>query len=93
MSPRNKPLRGKEEERRKKEEIHAYRGADNRLARKASEKGRLGPACRDGGDDLSADPPSAVELLRRTGASAKVDVSPINSENPLGGTQGEGGLL
>ena len=28
------------------------------------------------GGDLSSDPPSAVELLRRTGASVKVDASP-----------------
>jgi hypothetical protein len=28
------------------------------------------------GGDLSSDPLSAVELLRRTGASAKVDASP-----------------
>jgi hypothetical protein len=31
---------------------------------------------RQGGGTLSSDPPSAVELLRRTGTSAKVDVSP-----------------
>jgi hypothetical protein len=30
---------------------------------------------KKGGGDLSADPPSAVELLRRTGASAKVGAS------------------
>jgi len=28
------------------------------------------------GGDVSSDPPSAVELLRRTGALAKVDASP-----------------
>ena len=28
------------------------------------------------GGDLSSDPPSAVELLRRTGALAQVDASP-----------------
>jgi hypothetical protein len=35
-----------------------------------------------GGGNLSSDPPSAVELLRRTGALAKVDASPGRNRKP-----------
>ncbi len=57
--------------------VGVYTGVGSYTANATTGKGRLRQLCWWSGD-LSADPPSAGKLLRRTGASAQGDASPRN---------------